>query len=77
MNGNGNSLETKVALLMDRSSENHDDIMHQLRNLRQTVEFLKDEIVDLEKRIRYIVYGLVTALLLVQGDFLEIFKGVM
>jgi len=77
MNGNGNSLETKVALLMDREHDNHEDLLHQLRNLRMNVEFIRDEISDLEKRIRYGAYGLVFAWLLLQGDLLEIIKGVM
>ena len=78
MNGtNGNSLETKVALLMDREQDNHSDIIHQLRNMRQSIEFIRDEISDLEKRIRYGAYGLVFAWLLLQGDLLEIIKGVM
>jgi len=77
MNGNGNSVETKVALLMDREHDNHEDLLHQLRNLRMNVEFIRDEISDLEKRIRYGAYGLVFAWLLLQGDLLEIIKGVM
>jgi len=78
MNGsNGNSIETKVALLMDRSSDNHEDTIHQLRNLRQNVEFIRDEISDLEKRIRYGAYGLVLAWIVLNGDLMEIFKGLM
>ena len=58
MNGeDGNSLETKVALLMDRETDNHGDVMHKLRNLENGMNFLKDEVIDLQKRIRYVGYG--------------------
>jgi len=78
MNGsNGNSLETKVALLMDRSSDNHSDVMHKLRNLENGMNFLKEEITDLEKRLRYGLYGLALAYIILSGDLMEIIKGFM
>jgi len=78
MNGeDGNSLETKVALLMDRETDNHGDVMHKLRNLENGMNFLKDEVIDLQKRIRYVGYGLLTAYLILQGDVMEIIKGFM
>lgn len=78
MNGtNGNSLETKVALLMDRSSDNHTDLMHKLRNLENGMNFLKDEIIDLERRLKYGLYGLALAYFILSGDLMEIIKGFM
>jgi len=77
MSENGNGVYTKVALLMDRSSDNHEDVMHKLRNIENNLNFLKDEVVDLEKRFRYTVYGLVLAYMLMQGDLMGIIQGLM
>ena len=77
MSENGNGVYTKVALLMDRSSDNHEDVMHKLRNIENNLNFLKDEVVDLEKRFRYTVYGLVLAYMLMQGDIMGIVQGLM
>jgi len=77
MSENGNGIYTKVALLMDRSSDNHEDVMHKLRNIENNLNFLKDEVVDLEKRFRYTVYGLVLAYMLMQGDVMGIIQGLM
>lgn len=77
MSENGNGIYTKVALLMDRSSDNHDDVMHKLRNIENNLNFLKDEVVDLEKRVRYTIYGLILALMFIQGDVIGIIQGLM
>ena len=77
MSDNGNGLYTKVALLMDRASDNHEDVMHKLRNIENNLNFLKDEVVDLEKRVRYTIYGLILALMLIQGDIMEVIKSLM
>jgi len=77
MSENGNGVYTKVALLMDRSSDNHEDVMHKLRNIENNLNFLKDEVVDLEKRVRYTIYGLILALMFIQGDVMGIIQGLM
>ena len=77
MSENGNGIYTKVALLMDRSSDNHEDTMHKLRNIENNLNLLKEEIFDMERKIRYIMYGLVAAWMILNGDLMEVVKGFM
>ena len=69
MSENGNGLYTKVALLMDREHDNHEDVMHKLRNIEQSNNYMYEEIKDIQKRIKYMVLGAMCVYGLTQGGF--------
>ena len=77
MSENGNGLYTKVALLMDRSSDNHEYVMHKLRNIEQSNNYMYEEIKDVQKRIKYMVLGALCVYGLTQGGFVDFIKAIM
>jgi len=77
MSENGNGIYTKVALLMDREKDNHEDVMHKLRNIEQSNNFMYEEIKDIQKRIKYMVMGALAVYALTQGGLVEFIKGLM
>jgi len=70
-------LETKVALLMDRESSNFEDVMHKLRNIEQSNNYMYSEMKQIKSNIRTFLYGAAMAFTAVQSGVIEFIKQSM
>lgn len=55
----------------------HETVMHKLRNIEQSNNFMYEEIKDVQKRIKYMVMGALSVYALTQGGLVEFIKGLM
>lgn len=75
-NGNGNGVNTKLAVLIEKIDNDYDNLMSKLNNNEHYLKTLCEETKDLQNKLKYTIWGILIGFSIMSGSLMTVLQDI-